>query len=192
MSGTGQINNHAAFVWSVAELLRGDFKQSEYGKVILPFVVLRYANVYGPRQSSHGEAGVVAIFSERILRGESCTIFGDGSKTRDYVFVEDIVAANVLALTHGDGGTYNIGRGVQTSDFEIFDEVRKALRAPEVEPSYDEKRPGEIEHICLDPSRAKEGLGWEPSVDLTEGIGRTVGFYRETLRRAGVELATEQ
>ena len=157
----------------------------------LPYVVLRYANVYGPRQSVHGEAGVVAIFSERILKGERCTIFGDGSKTRDYVFVGDIVEANVAALSKGDGGIFNLGRGVQTSDFEVFDEVRKALGVPDVECLYDEKRPGEIEHICLTPARAKEGLGWEPTVDFAEGIGRTVGFYREHLRRAGVPIAIE-
>ena len=108
------------------------------------------------------------------------------------MFVEDIVEANVAALERGDGGIFNIGRGVETSDFQIFDEVRNALGMPQIEPLYDEKRPGDIERICLSPARAREGLGWEPSVDLTEGVGRTIGFYREHLRRAGVELATER
>jgi len=99
-----------------------------YGRLNgLRFTVLRYANVYGPRQDAHGEAGVVAVFSELLLEGKTPTIFGDGSKTRDYVFVSDIVQANVLALDSGDGGVYNVGTGREVSDDEIFAAVRDAV-----------------------------------------------------------------
>lgn len=151
----------------------------------LQSVVLRYANIYGPRQSPHGEAGVIAIFSERMLMGQPCTLFGDGSKTRDYVFIEDVVRANVAALERGDGGVFNIGTGRPTSDFEIFDLVRSALGKPELEPIYGEKRPGEIDHIYLANDRAREGLGWSPQVSLEEGVRRSTAFYREKLARLG-------
>ncbi len=90
-------------------------------------VILRYANVYGPRQNSEGEAGVIAIFSRRLLRGKSCVIYGDGASTRDYVYVGDVVRANQLALTRGDGGTFNIGTGHQTAIRTVFDTVRGAV-----------------------------------------------------------------
>jgi len=151
----------------------------------LQYVVLRYANIYGPRQSPHGEAGVTAIFSEAMLLGKTCTLFGDGSKTRDYVFIEDVVRANVAALTQGDGGVFNIGTGRATTDFEIFDLVRKALGMPDLAPVYGEKRPGEIDHIALANERARDGLGWSPQVSLEEGVRRATAFYREKLVKQG-------
>ncbi len=144
------------------------------------YTVLRYANVYGPRQDPHGEAGVVGIFSENILNGLPCIIFGDGSKTRDYVFISDIVTANALAASKGDNEIINIGRGIETTDFEIFDAVRKALGA-NVEPEYAEKRKGEIDHIALAADKAKKLLGWEPKVSLADGIRKAAEFYRKKL-----------
>ena len=146
----------------------------------LTYTVLRYANVYGPRQDPHGEAGVVGIFSENLLNGLDCTIFGDGSKTRDYVYIDDIVQANVLAMTKGDNDAFNIGRGVETNDFEIFDNVRKAL-GMKVEPKYAEKRKGEIDRIALTAAKAKKVLGWEPKTGIEEGIKRAAAFYRKKL-----------
>jgi UDP-glucose 4-epimerase len=141
--------------------------------------VLRYANVYGPRQDPRGEAGVVAIFARQMLAGERPTIFGDGAKTRDYVHVEDVVRANLLALrTAAPGGVYNLGAGREVSDRRIFELVRGAVGAT-VEPIFGSKRPGEIDRICLDASRAKADLGWEPAVALEDGIARTVTWYRE-------------
>ncbi|GJQ22773.1 UDP-glucose 4-epimerase [Candidatus Brocadia sapporoensis] len=145
----------------------------------LNFTVLRYPNVYGPRQSPHGEAGVVAIFSELLLQNKPPTIFGDGSKTRDYVYVEDIVAANLMVLGNvGDGGIYNLGWGKQISDLEVFHTVRKALES-QIEPIFSQKRPGEIDHISLDSSKAKKELNWEPKVTFEEGIRLATEYYKK-------------
>jgi len=138
---------------------------------------LRYANVYGPRQDPHGEAGVVAIFSETMLAGKRPSIFGDGSKTRDYVFVGDVVEANVLALETGDGRSYNVGTGRRTSDDEIFEAVRRAVGS-EVRPIYTDFRPGEVRHIALDSSRIAREMGWSARTPLEEGVPVAVEYYR--------------
>jgi UDP-glucose 4-epimerase len=145
----------------------------------LDHAVLRYANVYGPRQEPRGEAGVVAIFSRQMLSGRRPTIFGDGSKTRDYVYVDDIVRANLLVTARRTpaGRVFNLGLGREVTDREIFEQVRSAVGAT-VEPILAEKRPGEVDRTCLDASRAKAELGWEPAVPLEEGIARTVNYHR--------------
>jgi len=146
----------------------------------LDWTVLRYANVYGPRQDPRGEAGVVAIFSRQMLAGERPTIFGDGTKTRDYVYVDDIVRANLLAMEDraAVGRVYNLGLGCEVSDRQIFELVRAAVGCA-VEPVLSAKRPGEVDRICLDAARARRELGWRPRVGLEEGIAATVAFYRE-------------
>ncbi len=156
----------------------------------LDYTVLRYANIYGPRQDPRGEAGVVAIFSRQMLAGQRPTIFGDGSKTRDYVHVDDVVRANLLAMMEerAVGRVYNLGFGREVSDRRIFELVRSAVGAA-VEPILAAKRPGEIDRICLDSSRAKVELGWEPTIPLEEGIVRTVEWYR---RLEGCSRATER
>lgn len=148
----------------------------------LDFTVLRYPNVYGPRQDPHGEAGVVAIFSLQLLSGEVPKIFGDGTKTRDYCYVDDIVEANMLAVDRGGAGLYNIGRGIEVSDREIFEAVRDAVGVP-VEPEYAPPRPGEVEHIALDAALAASELGWEWKVDLRDGVKTAVEFYRDRQAR---------
>ncbi len=148
------------------------------GQGRLATCTLRYGNVYGPRQNPKGEAGVVAIFATQLLRGERPTIFGDGSKTRDYVFVEDVVRANLLAMEKAPSGAcYNIGTGRPTTDQRIFDLVWKTVGA-DIEPIYGSKRPGEVDHISLDCRRAERELGRRPEVSLEEGIRRAVAFYR--------------
>ena len=139
--------------------------------------VLRYANVYGPRQDPHGEAGVVAVFSQMLFAGEQPRIFGDGSKTRDYVFVRDLVETSVLALVRGDGRAYNVGTGRRTTDDEIFEAVRKAAGV-DVNPAYTEFRAGEVRHIALDCSRIRHELGWQATTPLAEGIIEAVNFHR--------------
>jgi UDP-glucose 4-epimerase len=148
----------------------------------LPYVVLRYGNVYGPRQSSQGEAGVFAIFCEQMLAGIRPMIYGDGTKVRDYVYVEDAARANVLALERGTGEIFNIANGVPTKDYEIFRMVRDGLGIKELEPNYVPKRPGEIDRIYLGISKSKRMLEWTPRVSLKEGARRTVEYFRQNAR----------
>ena len=144
----------------------------------LQYVVLRYGNVYGPRQSSQGEAGVFAIFAEQMLQGTPPVIYGDGNKVRDYVYISDVVAANMAALERGDNERFNISSGVETTDLEVFERVRDLL-GKKIEPQYVSRRPGEIARICLDISKAKALLGWAPQIDFDEGSRRTVAHFQK-------------
>ncbi len=143
----------------------------------LDYVVLRYANVYGPRQNPRGEAGVVAIFAGQMLAGERPTIFGKGDKTRDYTHVADVAAANLSAVERGRNIICNIGTGVETSDQEIFDTLAGII-GYRGGPRYGQIRKGEILRICLDCSRAERELGWRPRIPLREGLSRTVDYFR--------------
>jgi UDP-glucose 4-epimerase len=144
----------------------------------LPFVVLRYGNVYGPRQSSKGEAGVVAIFCEQMLQRITPTIYGDGKKARDYVEVSDVARANLQALKYGEGEIFNIATGVATTDYEVFLAVRDVLGVPPFEVHYAPKRPGEVDHIYLDVRKAAQGLDWQPKVAFRAGVARTADWFR--------------
>jgi UDP-glucose 4-epimerase len=135
-------------------------------------------NVYGPRQDPHGEAGVVAIFARALLSGKPTKIFGDGTATRDYVYVDDVVDAFVKASGDvGGGQRFNIGTGVETSVLQLHSEIAKAVGAPD-EPQFVAPRPGELQRSCLDTGRAQAVLGWRPAVQIAEGIARTVEFFR--------------
>jgi UDP-glucose 4-epimerase len=136
------------------------------------------ANVYGPRQDPHGEAGVVAIFARKLLAGAPTTLFGDGGNTRDYVFVDDVVAAFVLAAGEVGGGTrFNVGTGVQTSDRELHTLVAEAAGAAD-DPTFEPARLGDVRDSAIDGSLAGEILGWRPEVALAEGVRRTVDHFR--------------
>ncbi len=141
------------------------------------YVVLRYANVYGPRQDPSGEAGVIPIFLERALRGEPLIVFGDGEQTRDFVYVEDVARVTADCVEKGEG-VYNIGTGKETSVNEIVDMVR-AVVGKDVEVVYEDPRPGEVRRIYLDVSKAEEELGFKPEVGLKEGIRRTFEWLKE-------------
>ncbi len=143
----------------------------------LEFTSLALANVYGPRQDPHGEAGVVAIFAGRLLRGEPCTIFGDGSQTRDYVFVDDVVDAFVRASERGSGLLCNIGTGTETSVNELY-EAMAANAGSDAPASYAPARAGELQRSSLDATRAKLHLGWEPFTDLSAGTAATLDWFR--------------
>ena len=136
-------------------------------------VVLRFANVYGPRQSASLEGGVVAIFMERLARGEETLVFGDGKQSRDFVYVGDVVAA-VLAGTEAAGGIFNIGTGIETSVNDLHRLCARTLGV-DAEPRHLAARPGDARRSVLDVARADRGLGWRPQVPLEEGLRRTWG-----------------
>jgi UDP-glucose 4-epimerase len=144
----------------------------------LNYTVLRYPNVFGPRQDPHGEAGVVAIFTGKMLLGEPVTINGDGEQTRDFVYVGDCARANYLALTtEHKSGIYNIGWGRPTSINEIFTNLAKIINYTHPV-SYGPAKVGETRHIYLDASRANSDLDWSPSVSLEEGLKQTVEYFK--------------
>lgn len=145
----------------------------------LQYSAIAPANVYGPRQDPHGEAGVVAIFAQALLEGATTKVFGDGSNTRDYVFVDDVVDAFVRAAGQdGDGQRFNIGTGVETSDRQLHSAVAAAVGAPD-DPEFHPPRLGDLKRSCLDISRAAQVLGWSPQVTLSDGVARTVAYFRD-------------
>ena len=139
----------------------------------IEYVALRFPNVYGPRQRPDGEAGVIAIFTGRMLRGEEVLIFGDGTKTRDYVYVADVVEANMRAARGPAGVVANLGWGRETADLEIFRAVAAAT-GYERPPTFAPARPGEVSRICLDASLARATWDWTPAITLDEGVRRVV------------------
>ena len=142
------------------------------------FTITRLANVYGPRQDPHGEAGVVAIFTRAMLAGKPVTIFGDGNDERDYVFVGDVADALVKAAA-GDGtGPYNVGTGIGTNVNELFSKLGELCGYSDG-PVYGPPRAGDIAKISLDSSKMKRDLGWEAKTDLTNGLADTVAWFRE-------------
>jgi UDP-glucose 4-epimerase len=143
----------------------------------LSTVSLRYGNVYGPRQDPLGEAGVIAIFCGKLLEGQKATIFGDGEQTRDYVYVDDVVDANLRAAQSDATGPINIGLGTRRSVLDIVEVLKKLGDGFQVD--HAPERPGEVQHIALDPSRAREELGWEAKVELDEGLPRTLDSLRQ-------------
>lgn len=149
-----------------------------YYKVFrLPFVSLRLANIYGPRQNSKGEAGVVAIFCDKMLSGEQAVINGDGQQTRDFVFVDDIVEANILAMGKNKVGIFNIGTAKETSINELFDVLKKITKF-NVRAIHDPAKKGEQRRSCLDFSKAKKELGWFPKYDLESGLNETFKWFK--------------
>jgi UDP-glucose 4-epimerase len=140
-------------------------------------VSLRFANVYGPRQEPHGEAGVVAIFMGLLHDGGTPRIYGDGSQTRDYVFVQDAVGA-MLAALDSEGGVFNVGTGVETSVLELYDAIQRASGVTR-EPAFAEARLGELQRSVLDISLAERELGWRPGHSLDQGLARTWAWIRQ-------------
>jgi UDP-glucose 4-epimerase len=153
------------------------FYQREHG--IIP-IALRYANVFGPRQNGQGEAGVVAIFIEKFLAGQQPRINGDGLQTRDFVFVGDIVAANLLALDYPKAGTFNIGTGQETDILTIYLKIQELMGSP-LGPVHGPAKPGEQRRSALDSTLAQRELGWRPRVSLADGLAQTVTAFKEAL-----------
>ena len=144
----------------------------------LESVALALGNVYGPRQSPFGEAGVVGIFGQRLLNGEPCIINGDGLTTRDYVHVSDVVKAFVIASEQGEG-LYNIGTGNETSVLDVFRTLTNILEI-DAQPTHNESLPGEVRHVLLDVSRAKNELDWKAEVGFNEGARTVTDWLKET------------
>jgi UDP-glucose 4-epimerase len=167
-----------------------------YGRVHgLDAAVVRFANVYGPRQDPHGEAGVVAIFCGRILDGRPLSVFGDGSQTRDYVFVGDVAEATFLAATHSlprperlDARAFNVGTGVETSVTELARVLRRVARS-EVAVEHLPKRPGEQQRSVVSVAKAGSLLAWRPQASLEEGLSRTFAWFAERHRPRSTEGA---
>ncbi len=156
------------------------FYKVEYG---IDYMALRYANVYGPRQDPHGEAGVVAIFCGRILARQPLTIFGDGGQTRDYVYVGDVVAANLAALNSTVTGALNIGTGVETSVSRLWEELAAVSKAG-TPPVHGPARAGEQRRSAISPARAVAALNWRPQVALKDGLARTFQFFKQRAAHA--------
>jgi UDP-glucose 4-epimerase len=158
---------------AAGELYLGYYR-SAYG---LPSVALRYANVYGPRQNPHGEAGVVAIFSQRLVAGQTCTIFGDGRQTRDFVYGPDVARANYLAFERDFVGPINVGTGIETDVNRLYALLAEAAGSSE-RPRYAAAKPGEQRRSSVDFSLARKVLGWQPTVGVEDGLQETLAFFR--------------
>jgi UDP-glucose 4-epimerase len=164
--------SHYGAAKAACELYLGVYR-ANFG---IKYTALRYSNVYGPRQDPHGEAGVVAIFSGRLLEGRPCTVFGDGGQTRDYVFAGDVARANLLAAERRFDGPLNVGTGVETSVVELYQHLARAAgvsRPPEHAPA----RLGEQRRSCIDPKAAAGAIGWRPEVALADGLARTFEWF---------------
>lgn len=150
-----------------------------YWKVFnIPYVALRYANVYGPRQNSKGESGVVSIFIDKLFSGENPIINGSGKQTRDFVFIEDIIEANILAMKKNKVGVYNIGTGKETDINTIFQKLKKITNS-NLKAVHCLEKKGEQKRSCLDYKKAQKELSWKPKYNLDEGLIKTVGWFKK-------------
>lgn len=147
----------------------------------IEYVALRYGNVYGPRQNPHGEAGVVAIFCERMLDGKQPVVNGDGKQTRDYVHVRDVVAANIAVLNHEGSGIFNVGTSVETDVVTLFEILRDEL-APHMPTEHGPGKPGEQRRSVLSYDHTRHELGWSPTIDVKAGLQETARWFRDKRR----------
>jgi UDP-glucose 4-epimerase len=169
--------HHPESPYGVAKKAVGDYLHYYRSQRGLEYTVLALANVYGPRQNPHGEAGVVAIFSNKLLDRDRPKIFGDGSQTRDFVYVDDVVDGFVRAMEKGGGLTLNIGTGVETSVQQLYDLMAK-LTAFREKADYEPARLGELQRSAVDASRAGMQLGWKPFTSLEEGLALTLEHFK--------------
>ena len=156
------------------ELYLGYYR-AQYG---LPYVALRYANVYGPRQNPHGEAGVVAIFAQRLVAGQACSIYGEGKQTRDFVYGPDVARANFLAFEKDYVGAVNIGTGIETDINRLYTLLAEAAGSSQPA-AHAPGKPGEQLRSCVDNALARKALGWTPEVGLADGLKKTIAYFRE-------------
>ena len=166
--------------YGVAKMVVGDYLEAFRILHGLDYTALALANVFGPRQDPHGEAGVVAIFAGRLLTGEACTVFGTGEQTRDFVYVDDVVDAFARAADSASGELLNIGTGEETSVNRLYAAMAEAAGVT-AEAENAEARPGELDRSALDRAKATEHLGWEPQIDLEDGVRRVLDWFRAQL-----------
>ncbi len=169
---------HPDSPYGISKKVVADYFRFFHQAYDLDYVLLALANVYGPRQDPYGEAGVVAIFSNAMLENRRPTIYGDGSQTRDYVFVDDVVDAFARAMNLGDGLLLNIGTGVETSVNDLYRMVARECVFRE-QPLFADPKPGDLARSVVDPSRAAKQLGWRAWTRLDEGLRRTVDWFRQ-------------
>ena len=172
-------SQHPLSPYGVAKKAVGDYLAAYRELHDLEYTALALANVYGPRQDPHGEAGVVAIFAANLLAGERCTIFGDGRQTRDFAYVDDVVDAFARAAQRGSGLLINVGTGVETSVNDLY--ATMAAEVGETRPAeFQPARPGELERSALDPGRAAIHLGWKPWTSLEDGTAAVLEWLRDS------------
>jgi len=162
--------------YGIAKLTGEHYLEYYYEVFGMRYVALRLSNVYGPRQNSKGEAGVVAIFNDMVMSGRKCFIYGTGRQTRDYLYVDDVVDAFVLAMTRSAIGSFNISTGIETTVNQIFKKITKALDS-KAKPKYAPLRAGEQKRSCLSWSLARKKLGWKPKTKLDQGIKETCKWF---------------
>jgi len=168
---------HPLSPYAIAKLSTEKYLDYYYKVFNIPYLILRFANIYGPRQDPNGEAGVVAIFAKKLLKNENPIINGDGRQTRDYVVVDDAVRAAMLGLENNNMGTYNIGTGKETSVNQLFDLLSQALGVS-AEKRHGPAKKGEQLRSCLDYSKIKQEFGWKPSYEIEEGIRKTAEWFK--------------
>jgi UDP-glucose 4-epimerase len=171
---------HPVSPYGVAKKVVDDYLYAYQRLHGLDFTALALANVYGPRQDPNGEAGVVAIFAGKLLAGQTCVIFGDGKQTRDFVYVDDVVDAFVRSIDDASGMLLNIGTGVETSVNELYESMAVAAGVT-ASAHHAPARPGELARSSLDPSLARETLGWEPTTSLDAGASAVLDWFRARL-----------
>lgn len=163
--------------YAVSKLASEYYLDIYYKTYKIPYICLRYGNIYGPRQNPHGEAGVVAIFTLKLLKGEKPVINGDGRQTRDYVYVNDVVQANIIALGTSRVGSFNIGTRRQTDVVTIYNYLKKITQSS-ISVSYGPPKAGEQRLSCLDNKQARKILAWQTRVSLKKGLEKTVEYFR--------------
>jgi len=167
--------------YGVSKLTLEKYLYYYWSEFKLPYVSLRYANVYGPRQNEGGEAGVVAIFCSRLLKGEKAVVNGDGLQTRDFVYVDDVVKSNLLALEYDKNGCFNVGTGKETDINTIFEKVKKSTGSSQ-QITSGPALAGEQRRSVISYDLIRKILGWTPAVSLDEGIQKTVDYFRSKIK----------
>jgi len=168
--------------YGISKLAFEKYLQFYYNEYGLNYIALRYANVYGPRQRGDGEAGVVAIFFEKLLTGQRAVIYGDGGQTRDFTFVGDVVMANLAAIDYGKVGAFNVGTGIETDINTLFDMIRD-IGGSNQERIHEPGKAGEQRRSVIDNNAIKQAMGWLPRHDLREGLAKTAEYFRLQIKK---------